>query len=204
MSDTPTNDVIYEELQQKLASANASIEAAEVHGVICGIVSSGRPLPETWFEDVFDQAEAGDLLVEEAKSLIRSIYEETIEQIEGAGVGMQLLLPSDSTSLPTRARAVTEWCQGFLYGIGLSGEQAESALSTEAQEAIEDISTLTRMDVAALGEADNLEEEEDALMEITEFLWVAAMLIRESYLDRKNAAKDDTLNPDTGAGHEYH
>ena len=189
MSDAQQSDVIYEEIQQKLASANASIEAAEVHGVICGVIASDKALPETWFEEVFDQAEPGDLLIEEAKTRLHALYKDTIEQIEGAGMGMQLLLPAEETSLPTRAQAVTEWCQGFLYGIGLSGEQASQNLSSEAREAIEDISALTRMDIAALGDVENLEEEEDALMEITEFLWVAAMLIRESFLDQNTAEK---------------
>ncbi len=202
MSDMQQNDVNYEELQQKLASANASAEAAEVHGVICGVIASARSLPEDWFLELFDQAEAGDLLVEDGKSGVRMLFAETLSQIEGAGLGMQLLLPADEAALPIRAQAVTEWCQGFLYGVGLSGEQANGLLSAEAQEALEDISTFTRLDVAALGETDNLEEEEDALMEITEFLWVAAMLIRESFLDlNKTAVPGSSEN---GIEHEYH
>ena len=204
MSDAQQNDVIYEEIQQKLASANASIEAAEVHGVICGVIASDKMLPETWFEEVFDQAEPGDLLVEEAKTRMHALYKDTIEQIEGAGLGMQLLLPTDETSLSTRARAVTEWCQGFLYGVGLSGEQANRNLSPEAREALEDISALTRMDIATLGDVENLEEEEDALMEITEFLWVAAMLIRESFMDQNSSEQLAAFAADDGAGHDYH
>ena len=202
MPDLQQNDADYEELQQKLASANASAEAAEVHGVICGVIASNRSLPEEWFVELFDQAEAGDLLVEDGKSRVRQLFTETLNQVEGAGMGMQLLLPADETALPIRAQALTEWCQGFLYGIGLSGGQVSERLPDEAQEAIEDISDFTRLDVAALGDADNLEEEEDALMEITEFLWVAAMLIRESFLDSdKNA---DPGNRENGVDHEYH
>ena len=58
MPDLQQNDADYEELQQKLASANASAEAAEVHGVICGVIASNRSLPEEWFVELFDQAEA--------------------------------------------------------------------------------------------------------------------------------------------------
>jgi len=196
MTDIDQHSVDYELLQQALASANASLEAAEVHGVVCGVITTGRKLPHEWFSELIDQAEAGDLLVEEAKQLVNQLYDETNEEIEGAGVGMRLLLPEDSAALPIRARAVTEWCQGFLYGLGLCGEQAHNKLSAEAQEAIEDIGQLTRMDVAALSAEDVEEDEEDALMEITEFLWVAAMLIRESFLDQQSL-------PD-GARSEYH
>ena len=198
MSDMQENDVLYEQLQQKLASANASAEAAEVHGVICGVIASGRSLPETWFTELFDQAEDGDLLVEEGKDLVHALFRKTVDQVEGAGLGMQLLLPTDDAALPIRAQAVTEWCQGFLYGVGLSGEQASLSLSEEAREAIQDITALTQMDVSALGEGDNLEDEEDALMEITEFLWVAAMLIRESFVGKNNHEES------SGEDYEYH
>ena len=195
MSDNKQHGVDYELLQQSLASANASLEAAEVHGVVCGVITTGRELPQEWFTELFDQAEAGDLLAEEGKQLVNQLYDQTNEEIEGAGVGMRLLLPEDSASLPIRAQAVTEWCQGFLYGLGLSGQEAHKKLSAEAQEAIEDIGQFTRMDVAALSAEEAAEDEEDALMEITEFLWVAAMLIRESFLDQSL--------PD-GARREYH
>lgn len=204
MSDMQSNDQLYEELQQKLASANASAEAAEVHGVICGVISANCPLPPGWFDELFDQAEEGDLLVNEGKSLVESLYRKTLEQVEGAGMGMQLLMPSDAVAIPGRARALTEWCQGFLYGVGLSGQQATEKLSTEAREAIEDITNFTRMDITALGDAENAEEEEDALMEIIEFLWVAAMLIRESFLDLQQAGDARLAASDYEGGHEYH
>ena len=199
MTDMQQNDILYEELQQKLASANASVEAAEVHGVICGVIASDRSLPDEWYSELFDQAEDGDLLVDEAKQLVESLFRETIDQIERAGLGMKLLLPDDETSLPIRAQAVTEWCQGFLYGVGLSGEQASSSLSEEAGEALHDITAFTQMDVSALGDEDNLEDDEDALIEITEFLWVAAMLVRESF-----TGKGSEENQSSEDGYEYH
>jgi yecA family protein len=184
----------YSVLQQKLSIANASLEAAEVHGVICGVISSNQELPVYWFDELFDQAEEGDLLVADCRSEVEALYEDTRQQVEGAGMGMQLLLPDDESSLASRALAVSQWCQGFLYGIGLSGDESAKLLSEEAKEAIEDIASFTRMDVDSLEES---EDEEDALIEITEFLWVAAMVIREALLSGRLESNQEKTN-------EYH
>ena len=194
MSENVEQTDPYQELQHKLTTANASADAAEVHGVICGVISSNQELPVYWFEELFDQAEEGDLLVADCRSEVEGLYTNTIRQIEDAGLGMQLLLPDDEYSLTTRAKAVSQWCQGFLYGFGLSGDAFEQQLSDEAKEALEDIASFTRMDVDGIEAS---EEEEDALVEITEFLWVASMLIRETLLSHPVEDNQESAN-------EYH
>ena len=185
----------YDLLKQQLATANASIQAAEAHGFICGVIATDQKIPGEWFDEVFDQSEEGDLLVSDCKSSLKQLYTETLEEIEGAGVGMRLLLPSDVKPMNERALAISQWCQGFLYGVGLTGKKAQS-ISTEAQEALEDMTEFTRIDVDALeDEADS--DDEDALTEVTEFLWVAAMLVRDSYLDDAQLNSTDNSN-------EYH
>ena len=184
----------YHELQNKLDSANASVDAAEVHGVICGVISSNMDFPVYWFEELFDQAEEGDLLVADCRTKVESLYQTTISQIEDAGLGMQLLLPDDEQPVANRALAVSHWCNGFLYGLGLSDESFEDKLSDEAREALEDIASFTRMDTDSIEES---EDEENALIEITEFLWVAAMLIRE-------ALHNSPLEENQESSNEYH
>ncbi|MEJ2213529.1 MAG: UPF0149 family protein [Gammaproteobacteria bacterium] len=185
----------YDLLKQQLATANASIQAAEAHGFICGVIATDQKIPGAWFEEVFDQSEEGDLLVSDCKNSLKQLYSETLEEIEGAGLGMRLLLPSDVKPMNERALAISQWCQGFLYGVGLTGKKTQP-ISAEAQEALEDMTEFTRIDVDALEDgADS--DDEDALTEVTEFLWVAAMLVRESYLDSGHQ------NP-TDNAHEYH
>ena len=193
----------YDLIKQQLTSANASVQVAEAHGFICGVIATDQPIPADWFEEVFDQSEEGDLLVKDCQASLKQLYKETLDEIEGAGIGMRLLLPSDTKPLPERAQAVSQWCQGFLYAIGLTGNNNLS-LSEEAREALEDMTSFTRIDIEALEDDANENigdnhsgDDEDALVEITEFLWVAAMLIRESYLNggQANLAENQ---------HEYH
>ena len=189
----------YDLLKQQLTTANASIQAAEAHGFICGVLATDQQIPDDWFQEVFDQSEEGDLLVKDCQSSLTQLYKETLDEIEGAGIGMRLLLPSENKPLSERAKAVSQWCQGFLYGVGLSGENSKP-LSHEAQEALEDMTAFTRIDIEALEDEANNDQlgsdDEDALVEITEFLWVAAMLVRESYLDTDIKLSENQ--------HEYH
>jgi len=176
----------YDLLKQQLNTANASVQAAEAHGFICGVIATDQQIPDDWYQEVFDQSEEGDLLVKDCQASLTQLYKETLEEIEGAGMGMRLLLPADNNPLAERAKAVSQWCQGFLYGVGIKGDNAQP-LSHEAQEALEDMAAFTHIDIEALEDEANNDQigsdDEVALIEVTEFLWVAAMLIRESYLD---------------------
>jgi yecA family protein len=196
MASLQDRAALYEEIQQKLASANASIEAAEVHGVLCGLAATGQDLPYDWFDELFDQAEPGDVLADEAKSIVRELFNFASDQVASDNVSIQLLLPTDDVSLPLRARAMSEWSQGFLYGVGLSGELV-TLLGEEARECLEDITELTRLDLNAIGEMDDQQEEEQALMELTEFLRVAILLVHEDIKSLNNSAGD-------AGQHDYH
>ena len=59
---------------------------------------------------------------------------------------------------------------------------------------MEDISAVSQMDFDALS-AQQDEEHEEALSEIVEFLWVAAMLIRDNLVE---------TSPSQEIEHEYH
>lgn len=207
MSATDPSEARYELLQQKLASANASLEAAEVHGVICGLLVTGSELPESWFAEVFDQAEAGDLLVAEARGLVEEQLAQARRELAGDGLGLQLLLPDDDTAITLRAQALTEWCQGFLYGFAL-GSPRQQLLSEDAKEALETLSALTQMDVAALGEPGEEAEEEQSLVEISEFVRMATMLLRDHQPDMAAVNPDEAdqsyKDSDTRGRHDYH
>jgi uncharacterized protein YgfB (UPF0149 family) len=77
--------------------------------------------------------------------------------------------------LRERATAVYDWCRGFLFALGLAGVH-ERDLSEQTREVFRDFADITRLDFDDLAEGD---DHEDALTEIVEFLWVAAMLVYE-------------------------
>ncbi|MGD2083828.1 MAG: YecA family protein [Chromatiales bacterium] len=175
--DRTASPKLYQRVQRQLAAADVDAELAEVHGVLCGLLCAGRPEPlETWLAELFDNAEPGDLLVDECRDSLRKLYRDTLADMEEPGLGFSLLLPGEDRPVDERARALGEWCQGFLYGVGLSGVSPVGDLSQEAREALRDFAEISRVDEQGVSGG---EEDEEALTEIYEFVWVAAMLIRE-------------------------
>jgi uncharacterized protein len=65
--------------------------------------------------------------------------------------------------------------RGFLFAFGVLGI-SERDLSDETREIFRDFVELTRMDLASLHEG---EDNENALAELIELVWVAAMLVYE-------------------------
>ncbi len=165
----------YERVERQMASADIENSGAEVHGILCGLICAGREDAQArWFAELFTEEQAGDLLVRECAESLRVLHDEALAAVKGPGLGFTPFLPDDGKPLKLRAQAVADWCQGFLYGIGVAGLSTGQPFSSETQEALNSLGEISRMDLDMLngGEAD-----EEALMELTEFIWVAAMLV---------------------------
>ena len=162
--------ITYIDVADCLAEAGTGLDAAEVHGIATGLLSSGSEASAFFFEAV---AASGQ--TDACRRLLSDLVEQTDAELGGASFGFPPLLPPDDAPLATRTAALRDWCEGFLYGIGLARRPA-GELPSAVTEALSDIAELTRMDVQGVGRS---EAEEQALTELVEFLRVAAMLIRE-------------------------
>ena len=177
----------YERFDQLLDSIGLDVGASEVHGVLCGLLCAGHSdAHATWFEELFENCSSDDLLVREVRQLLGQLYQETQDQLLGDDLGFNVYLPHDQSPLTEIAGRLTEWCQGYLYGLGLAG-LAENQFAGDAKEAIGDISEITRLDY------ENIEKEEAseaALVDLEEFLRVATLLIWEELAPHREAAND--------------
>jgi uncharacterized protein YgfB (UPF0149 family) len=106
---------------------------------------------------------------------MRALAEQTRRALEGSAPRFSPMLPSDDRPLSERARARYDWVRGFFFGLGLA-EASTTDLSEQARETLDAFSAITRMDLDSLQEG---EDNEQALMELQEFVWVAATLLYE-------------------------
>jgi uncharacterized protein len=169
-------DIDYQGVRRLLDASALSPSPGEAHGILCGLVCGGDPqAARTWLDQLLPEADAesGDVLAAEARSGLTRLARRTLEEFHGPGLGFTLLMPDESEPLAERATALYDWVRGFLFGLGVLGI-GEAELSEQAREIFHDFSELTRLDLGALGEG---EANEEALTEIAEFVWVAAMLI---------------------------
>jgi hypothetical protein len=173
-----------------LAASALSPTPSEAHGIFCGLVCGGHPTPErAWLDQLRPDGPPGesgdrdtdpgpaaglvDLLATEAGDALSGLARQTLDQLGDAGLGFSPLLPDDSRPLTERATGLYDWVRGFLFAVGVLG-LAERDLSEQGREILRDFAALTRMDLDALEDGD---ENEGALMELTEFVRVAALLI---------------------------
>jgi uncharacterized protein len=91
--------------------------------------------------------------------------------------------------LTERADALVDWCRGFLGGFGLGGPDIHNRLSEEGKEILRDIGSIAS---ASLDFGDE-DEDEDALIEVHEFVRMGVMLLfTECHIPNQPA--NDTLH----------
>lgn len=152
-----------------LANAGQSISPAELHGLLLGRTCAGAGFDaDLWL------AAAAELLDvapdERLRQALLGLQAMLKGELEGGELSL-VLLPTDEAPLAERARALGQWCQGFLAGFGLTAREGQ--LSAEANEVLQDLAAIARIE-------ESLEESEDAendYMEVMEYLRVAPLLL---------------------------
>ena len=200
-------------LTASLRQLGVSSSAAEIHGLLCGLLCArGHVSIEEWIQAVREEGalaaettghekilrpaarlEMGFTAVPENSPLI-GLYWETVRRLGGDEYDFQLVLPDDEQSLAVRADALADWCQGFIYGLGIGGMTDVDLLSDEVREVVHD---LTEISQAAYEDDEELESDECAYMEVVEYARAGVMLVFEEL----EADRDTQPSPDNHTVH---
>ena len=196
---TVAMDTAYARLAQGLQDSPLNASPAEAHGLLCGLLCLGVPDAEArWAREIMGAEAVPDPVadddvwgLEDLPPALRLLARETRAQFAGDDLALSLVLPAEEASLRERAEGIYDWTRGLLLGLGLAGVKAE-ALSDQGRELLDDLLAITRLDLDSLvrgtaeagaGEGgiedEHDEEDESALMELREFLWVAVRLLHE-------------------------
>lgn len=156
-------------------------ELAECHGVLCGFLAIS---PQAGGNDFIRQLDALQLVDdpdEPMRAMLDELFRATVAQLEDEEYGFRLWLPDDSEPLEERTEALARWCTGLLAGLASEGNI--QALSGESAEAVRDLEQIARAGLSAGPEDDKdaREDEERAYTEITEYVRVVTMMLREDF-----------------------
>ncbi|MEP0174054.1 MAG: UPF0149 family protein [Paraglaciecola sp.] len=168
--NTSTN--LFDTLSALLERNDILTSAAEVQGMVCGMLGGGMPLEcLDWMEPLADFIHQGDTFSAEVQSAFKKLYDDTCQQLIESDFALSLCLPEDSAPINERGQALLSWVQGFMLGFGL--HQADlTGCSDDVKEGLEDFAEIARMDE----EMSEDEESEQALFEVMEYVRVTAML----------------------------
>lgn len=160
----------YFEIDRQARQLSLGIDAAELHGSLCGLISGGKSGDrEQWLGLALADP---DTAPADSGSTLDLMYLASVEALASPELGFVLLLPDDDAPVSERGEALVNWCRGFLGGFGLAAGAAP-ALSEESSEALADIARIAASDLCY----DDPDTDEDAFEEVSEFVRVAVMLL---------------------------
>ena len=146
-----------------------ALSASELHGSLCGWLAGGGASNREWLANVLADSALPPVAENSPLDQLRLA---SAAQLADRSFEFELLLPDADASLSERSGALFDWCRGFLGGFGLAAG-AKPPLSEDSSEALSDLARLA----AAQPQDEGDEEDEEALVEIEEFVRVAALLL---------------------------
>lgn len=172
-SNTSSGALDYDHLLDGLASLKLSMDISELHGLMTGLlVTGGAQQAENYLRTLILN-KTGPNFHQSTQALF-SILTITQTWLTNFGFDFQMLLPGDDQELPVRIEAFSDWSQGFVDGIFMSGLSMDEIDSEDTIEALQNFEEFSQM---GLDDLEFGEEDEKAFAELVEYARLAVMQI---------------------------
>ena len=165
-----TLTLIYDDIEMLMQSADGFEGPAEIHGMMTGVLCVNPEFPfNQWLAAI-------DYTVSDFKDrdLLEQLFNQIVELLSRNAYEFDLLLPANDSPSNQRAIALSQWAQGFLYGLGFRGD--EQNWPGEIQSILLDLTKIAQLDPQVEDQDD-----EQALMEITEYVRDSVLIIHEEF-----------------------
>ena len=169
-AELPDFDLALSEARGDLISP----ELSEIHGAACGLACREHGASTGDFLQLLDTLQLVKQPVDGFRVILVELFEATRSQLADDLLRLSLWLPGDEESLDERTAALGQWCTGFLAGLGGGGGLEN--LSEDAREAMEDLREIAQ---AEAGGGVSEEDDEEAFVQVVEYLRVVTLLLRE-------------------------
>ncbi len=170
----------FETIEEQFNAAKTDLNPAEAQGLLCGLLCHAREnVRSRWVDELLPAASLNRL-----QAVLDELYSKTCAALNDQNLGFEPILPDETCSISGRSQALSLWCQSFLYGLGLAAKNVEKGVSSLGQEALRDLTEITRMDTELVEESD---ENEAAFIELSEFLRIAVITIYEELAAQREA-----------------
>ena len=178
----------YEQISDDLLESRIFMEAAEVHGLLVGLlVCNPQTSADIWITMVTEDSEAWQNLDIELQAEYEEIREITLAQIIDVEFHFELLLPTDDELLAERAHALGLWCKGFVHGVESHGNYLGELMGKaqeEVDEALSDLNSIAELDYNVKEQ----EAQEKALTSVVEYVRIAVLLVQRELSSNFNQA----------------
>lgn len=172
-----TQQLTYESWSDYLYRLSAVCGPAELQATLTGTLCYGKPSAgDNWLTVTFELMDIlDDDVGPDVKDTLSAFHDLTAGQLRDSNLSYQLLLPDDAVPLTMRNQALAQWCRGFLFGFGASGQPVVERLDEGAQESLRDIAAIASVDA----EVEESDENEVYYTELVEYIRMAVFAIYE-------------------------
>ncbi|MBI3563237.1 MAG: UPF0149 family protein [Gammaproteobacteria bacterium] len=186
------SELDYDTITDALRHVLIPADAAEIHGAItASLCTLGAAAKTRWqlhsLPELAKALAAGDALAEDTQRLLELLFTQTASELASGEFIFTPLLPNDDRPLEQRVIALGHWCQGFLLGLTIGGIVNAQALAEDLAEFYHDLAEISQITTLESSEED---ADEQAYVELFEYLKVGAMLFYEEFYLRSAAQAD--------------
>lgn len=158
--------------------------ASSFQGFLVGLKVNGQPLDDaSWQQAVeaFLDIEALPKTPEQRAGL-EALNAMVSHALADADYRFRLLLPDDALPLAARLEALAQWCQGFLFALGLAGAECVE------HEGLADLAQIAQIDSGT----EEAEENEVYFAELVEYIRVVVLELAAQYLAAPSGSAADS------------
>ncbi len=159
-----------------LSADSDPARVAETHGVVIGLLVAGPKQTDQQLADQLAALQVGDWDSDKIQQDLGPAISTLRSELGSPDMDFKPLLPTDDRPLEERTRCLATWVTGFLAGFGTSGRRIDGGDAAEALRMLEQIAR------AGLDPDADDEAQEEAFAELSEFVRIAALLLREESL----------------------
>ncbi|HGJ5897771.1 YecA family protein [Arsenophonus apicola] len=159
----------YQTLELLLQQQNVALTAAEMHGLITGLICGGNH-DYNWKKSIYELTNDGLAFSQILTNPLRELYDFTLTSLDNNDFIFNLLLPEDGKVFE-QADALAGWVNHFLLGLGVTQPKL-----MEKKELKELVTDLRNIGMLGYDKNDDQNELEQALEEIIEYVKVAVQL----------------------------
>lgn len=165
------SQLYFPSLSPENVTVDGPASTAELQGALCGLLCmDSQANRNTWYSDLFEDYQPGE---EERQNLL-GLFDETIQSLNSLDFDFQLELPDDDAPIGSRIAALSDWCQGLVFGLGVSGLTDETELPADCQEYLTDVLQISQIDDIELQTSD---DDDNNYEELVEYLRMGLFLL---------------------------
>ncbi len=180
----------YAPLRKILDKHRVLCSCHELHGLLCGmLIVDISTAYEHWMHEMEKLDVDRNCFAGDSAAIWQRLFDDTVVQIGDGDLRFRPLLHEDAAGeYSVRMRALTEWCNGFIYGIGVTEPgfvNRASRVSEASRKFLADVREIGAADCAALsggGQAEN----EAAYECVVEYLGVGVVIMCDEIVSKNS------------------